>query len=333
MNSFKNIEEIFEAYNKLRVLVIGDVMIDSYISGVIERMSPEAPVPVVLIKGKEDRLGGAANVALNIKAMGATPMLCSMIGDDKHGELFLGLMENQNLSKEGILSSKHKITTVKTRVMATNHQLLRIDEEDIQSLNNHERSRLIERIKHLIDEKIDVIIFEDYDKGTIDKTLIAEVVAIAVAKNIPVAVDPKNKNFNDYIGVTLFKPNLKELKEGLQTEINKTNVESLRLAGAILHDEREINMVMITLSEEGVFMSNGQLQEIFPAHIRNIVDVSGAGDTVISVAALSLALGLNARQIGVLSNLSGGLVCEQAGVVPIDKKQLLEEAKQMSLFD
>jgi rfaE bifunctional protein kinase chain/domain len=333
MNSFKNIEEIFEAYNKLRVLVIGDVMIDSYISGVIERMSPEAPVPVVLIKGKEDRLGGAANVALNIKAMGATPMLCSMIGDDKHGELFLGLMENQNLSKEGILSSKHKITTVKTRVMATNHQLLRIDEEDIQSLNNHERSRLIERIKHLIDEKIDVIIFEDYDKGTIDKTLIAEVVAIAVAKNIPVAVDPKNKNFNDYIGVTLFKPNLKELKEGLQTEINKTNVESLRLAGAILHDEREINMVMITLSEEGVFMSNGQLQEIFPAHIRNIVDVSGAGDTVISVAALSLALGLNARQIGILSNLSGGLVCEQAGVVPIDKKQLLEEAKQMSLFD
>jgi rfaE bifunctional protein kinase chain/domain len=333
MKSFSNIEEIFEAYNHLKVLIIGDVMIDSYISGAVERISPEAPVPVVLVNSKEDRLGGAANVALNIKAMGATPLLCSVIGEDRQGDLFLRLMANQTLSNEGIIRSNNKVTTVKTRIMANKHQMLRIDEEDENSLNNDERSRLMEKIKSLINDRIDVIIFEDYDKGTIDKILIDEIVAMASAKNIPIAVDPKKRNFNDYINVALFKPNLKELKDGLKTEINKTNVESLMKAGAILHNERQINMVMITLSEEGVFMSNGQLQEIFPAHIRNIVDVSGAGDTVISVAALCLALGLSPRIIGILSNLSGGLVCEKAGVVPIDKSQLLEEAKLMPLFD
>ncbi len=333
MKNYTNLEEIFEAYNHLRVLIIGDVMIDSYISGMVERISPEAPVPVVLVNGKEDRLGGAANVALNIKAMGAKPILCSVIGQDIKGDLFLALLDKQGLSTEGIIKSGNKITTVKTRVIGNKHQMLRIDEEDENGLNKEERNALVAKIKTLIKDKVDVIIFEDYDKGTIDKVLIEEIVEIATANKIPVAVDPKKRNFNDYNNVTLFKPNLKELKEGLKTEITKTNVESLRKAGAVLHDDRGIKMVMITLSEEGVFMSNGTLQEIFPAHIRNIVDVSGAGDTVISVAALSLALGLSSRFIGILSNLSGGLVCEKAGVAPIDKGQLLEEAKLMPLFE
>ncbi len=333
MESFKNIEDIFEAYNNLRVLIIGDVMIDSYITGIVERMSPEAPVPVVLVKDKDDRLGGAANVALNIKAMGAHPILCSVIGEDIAGEKFVTLLNNQGLSTEGILHSANKRTTVKTRIINNKHQMLRLDEEDENPLTIDERTTLIAKIKTIIAAGIEVIIFEDYDKGTIDKALIREIVAIATEAKIPIAVDPKKKNFNDYNNVSLFKPNLKELKEGLKTEIIKPTVANLIKATSLLHEERGIKMVMITLSEEGIYMSDGKLQDIFPAHVRNIVDVSGAGDTVISVAALSLALGLSPKIIGILANLSGGLVCEKAGVVPIDKLQLLEEARQMPLFD
>ncbi len=332
MNDFKTIEAVFEAYNHLKVLIIGDVMVDSYISGLVERISPEAPVPVVFVTSKEDRLGGAANVALNIRAMGATPILCTVIGQDFKGEKFLELMKEKNISTEGILRSGKRRTTVKTRVLGNNHQMLRIDEENEDEITNDERELLVNRVKSLIEtDGINVIIFEDYDKGIISEQLIDEVVAIANSHKIPIAVDPKKKNFNAYKSVTLFKPNLKELKEGLKIEVDKNNKESLTKAAAFLHDERNIGLVMITLSEAGVFMSKNDFSNVFPAHIRNIVDVSGAGDTVISVAALSLALGLSPTMIGTISNLSGGLVCEKAGVVPIDKKQLLEEAKQMNL--
>ncbi|MEI6816904.1 MAG: bifunctional ADP-heptose synthase [Bacteroidota bacterium] len=332
MNDFKTIEAVFEAYNHLKVLIIGDVMVDSYISGLVERISPEAPVPVVFVTSKEDRLGGAANVALNIRAMGATPILCTVIGQDFKGEKFLELMKEKNISTEGILRSGKRRTTVKTRVLGNNHQMLRIDEENEDEITNDERELLVNRVKSLIEtDGINVIIFEDYDKGIISEQLIDVVVAIANSHKIPIAVDPKKKNFNAYKSVTLFKPNLKELKEGLKIEVDKNNKESLTKAAGFLHDERNIGLVMITLSEAGVFMSNNDFSNVFPAHIRNIVDVSGAGDTVISVAALSLALGLSPTMIGTISNLSGGLVCEKAGVVPIDKKQLLEEAKQMNL--
>jgi len=332
MKTFNTIDEIFEAFNHLKVLIIGDVMIDSYIYGDIERISPEAQVPVVLVKHKEDRLGGAANVARNIHSMGAKPILCSVIGTDSKGDVYIKLMNEQNLSVDGIIRSNDRITTVKTRVIGNKHQIARIDEEQEHEISNIERNQLITKIKSLIKAgDINVIIFEDYDKGIISETLIIEIVEEASKHNIPIAVDPKNKNFHSYKNVTLFKPNIKELKEGLNMEIDKSRKEDLLEAGSFLHKSNQIKLVMVTLSEAGVFMSNGDTHDIFPAHIRNIEDVSGAGDTVISVAALSLALGLSSSMIGTLSNLAGGLVCEKVGVVPIDKIQLLNEARTISL--
>lgn len=332
MKTFKTIEEIFEAFNNLKVLIIGDVMIDSYIYGDINRISPEAPVPVVLVKHKEDRLGGAANVARNIHAMGAKPILCSVIGNDSKGDVYIRLMNEQSLPVDGIIRSKDRVTTVKTRVIGNKHQIARIDEEEEHEISKEERNQLISKVKSLIKAgDVNVIIFEDYDKGTISESLINQIVEEASKNNIPIAVDPKNKNFHAYKNITLFKPNIKELKEGLNMEVDKHTKEDLLRAGAILHEMNQIKMVMVTLSEAGVFMSNGETHEIFPAHIRNIEDVSGAGDTVISVAALSLALGLSPRMIGILSNLSGGLVCEKVGVVPIDKNQLLDEARSIVL--
>ena len=332
METPRKLEEIFEDFNKLKVLIIGDVMIDSYISGIVERVSPEAPVLVVLVNNKDNRLGGAANVARNILALGATPILCSAIGMDANGKMFLNLLRKKNLSTEGIIQLKNHRTTVKTRIMASKHQIVRIDEEDEKGLATSERNRLMVKIRALVEGGIDVIIFEDYDKGTIDSELIKRVTKLARDKGIPTAVDPKKKNFNDYRNVSLFKPNLKELNEGMNMNVTKTDLAKLSNAAKKLHEERNIRMMLITLSEAGVYVSSGNKQDIFPAHARSIVDVSGAGDTVISVAALAMALGLDSDTLAKLANLAGGLVCEQVGVVPIDKKRLLEEAKLMGIL-
>lgn len=327
-----NISEIFKSFNKLNVLVIGDVMIDSYMWGNVNRISPEAPVPVVAINKKENRLGGAANVALNIQAMGANPILCSVIGDDEGSKLFLNLLEQQKLSAKGIIKSKKRITTVKTRVIGSNHQMLRVDEEIETSINGKETEALSAQIKKLITaEKIDVIIFEDYDKGGITTELITTIVAFANQKNIPTVVDPKKKNFMSYSGVTLFKPNLKELKEGLKIDFDHHNTKELEKAVAVFIKQQNIHTALITLSEKGIYTHNTKTKALIPAHIRTIADVSGAGDTVVSVAALCLALNLSPVLTATLANLAGGIVCEKVGVVPIDKKQLLEEALKLKL--
>jgi rfaE bifunctional protein kinase chain/domain len=328
--SSSSITEIFKSFNNLKVLVIGDVMIDSYTWGNVSRISPEAPVPVVSITKKENRLGGAANVALNIQALGATPILCSVIGNDSNGTLFLDLLKKQKLSTQGIIKDKQRITTVKTRIIAGNHQMLRVDEEIETDINNSTNQLLIKQIKNLIvKEKIDVIVFEDYDKGSITPSLIKEIVAFAKQKNIPTVVDPKKKNFLAYSDVTLFKPNLKELKEGLKIDFNHHNTAELDKTASLFIKKQKINTLLITLSEKGIYTHSAKTKKIIPAHIRNISDVSGAGDTVVSVAALCLALNLNPILTATLANLAGGLVCEKVGVVPIDKKQLLGEALKL----
>lgn len=333
------IQETFKSFNKLNVLIIGDVMIDAYMWGNVNRISPEAPVPIVAINKKENRLGGAANVALNIQAMGANPVLCSVIGDDDGAKTFFELLKTQKLSSKGILKSKKRITTVKTRVISNNHQMLRVDEEIESTLENKEIQALISEIKKLIvSEKIDVIIFEDYDKGCINEDLIKSVVAFAKSayragrqKGIPTVVDPKKKNFMVYTGVTLFKPNLKELKEGLKIDFNHNNIKELEKVVDGFIKKQNITTALITLSEKGVYTHSAKTKALVPAHIRNIADVSGAGDTVVSIAALCLALNLSPITTATLANLAGGLVCEKVGVVPIDKKQLLAEAIKLKL--
>ena len=322
-----DIKKIFSSFNDLTVLIIGDVMVDSYMWGHVTRISPEAPVPIVAVDKKEDRLGGAANVALNIQAMGATPILCSIVGDDKAGYLFADLLKKQKISTNFIIKSKQRTTTVKTRVIGNNHQMLRVDEEITTPLSKKENELLLSAVKKLIaDKKIDIIIFEDYDKGCLNLDSINGIISLATKKNIPTAVDPKKNNFWGYTGVTLFKPNLKELREGLKLDFDPTNTNELNKVVSQFIKKQKIQTALITLSDKGMYVHNEKVKQIIPAHVRNISDVSGAGDTVISVAALCVASGMDAVVTAKLANLAGGLVCEQTGVVPINKKQLLQEA-------
>ncbi len=332
LSKFTSIQEIFDAFNHLKVMVIGDVMLDAYLWGKVDRISPEAPVPIVAIQKRESRLGGAANVAINIRAMGATAILCSVVGDDRNGEELKALMHDIGMECDGIVSSSERVTTVKTRVIGNNHQLLRVDDEVIHELSAKERSELTTRILQLIDSsKPDVVIFEDYDKGVLGEELILKIVSVCNNKGIPTAVDPKKKNFLSYKNVSLFKPNLHELKTGLKIEVEKPFAINIEESTRQFREEHHIKTLMVTLSEAGVFYCEGNKSEVIPAHIRNISDVSGAGDTVISVASLCLALNLSSAMTAALANLAGGLVCEKVGVVPIDKQQLLEESKQIKL--
>ena len=317
----------------MNVLIVGDVMVDSYLWGKVERISPEAPVPIVTVKKREDRLGGAANVALNIKVLGANPILCSVIGTDEKGKLFLDLLRAQQMSNEGIVMTGERTTTVKTRVIGNQYQMLRVDEETDTKVETQDLASLLEHVVSILSsKKIDVIIFEDYDKGVIDKTLIEKIVALAAKKNIPVTADPKKKNFNHYKNITLFKPNLKELREGLKADFDKDNLPEIITAVKAFNKHHGIDMSLVTLSEKGILLCNAKDTQLIPAHVRNITDVSGAGDTVISVASLCLAAGADALATATLANLAGGQVCEKVGVVSVDKKQLMEEAKPLLKF-
>ena len=326
----ERIRDIFRNFNNLNVLIIGDVMIDNYLWGKVNRISPEAPVPIVTVQKKERRLGGAANVALNVQALGANPILCTVIGVDLEGQAFLELLKNQKLSQKGILKSRDRITTVKTRVMGNNSQLLRVDEEEEEDISNNETQQLLMLISYIIShDKIDVIIFEDYNKGLITPKLISKVVELSKNKGIPTCVDPKKKNFNSYKGVSLFKPNLKELRDGIKLDINGENLNELQREVSSFRVKQKIETILVTLAERGVITNSRKVKEHLPAHIRSIADVSGAGDTVISVAALCRALDCNDILTAAIANLSGGLVCEQIGVVPVNKEQLLEEALKL----
>jgi len=321
------LEQTFTNFNNLRVLIMGDVMIDGYLWGKVERISPEAPVPIVSVTKIENRLGGAANVALNIAALGATPVICSVVGDDEKGKLFDSLLAENNLSSSGIVKSTTRPTTVKTRVISSGQHLLRVDEEKTTPLNSKEEALLLERFEALVKaEKFDVLIFQDYNKGVLTAQVIEKVTARCNELNISTAVDPKKDNFLAYKNVSLFKPNLKELREGLKVDINGNLLDSVKSAVLKLESILQNKTTLVTLSEYGVVVNQNENFTHIPAHDRKIIDVSGAGDTVISVAALCLALKLEPEILANLSNLAGGLVCEKVGVVPIDKDQFFNEA-------
>jgi rfaE bifunctional protein kinase chain/domain len=327
-----HIREIFRSFNNLNVLVIGDVMIDSYLWGKVNRISPEAPVPIVAVSKKERRLGGAANVALNIQALGANPILCSVVGVDYEGLAFLDLLRAQKLSQKGILKLRDRITTVKTRVIGNNAQLLRVDEEVEEDIDPSDVQQLLTLISYIINhDKIDVIIFEDYNKGLITSKLVSKVVELAKSKNIPTCVDPKKKNFNTYKGVSLFKPNLKELREGIKMDVSGDHINELQRAVSSFRVKQKMETILVTLADKGIITNSRKVKEHLTAHVRSIADVSGAGDTVISVAALCRALECNDIVTAALANLAGGLVCEQVGVIPIDKSQLFEEALKLDI--
>ena len=327
MNTQNNLINQFE---NIPVLVIGDVMIDAYLFGNVERISPEAPVPIVAVNKKENRLGGAANVALNLVALGAKPILCSVIGNDLEGNDLLNLLHENNIDASGIVKSNDRITTTKTRVISQNHQMIRIDNEDAANLNHAQTSLLIDKIKDLL-PKAKIVIFEDYDKGVITEKLIDEITKAANELGIPTVVDPKKRNFSFYKNVTLFKPNLKELREGTKHDFSLQNKEEFEQICNNLIAKMNIKYLFVTLSENGVMITNGTDFTYIPAHIRKIADVSGAGDTVICVASLCLALNIPINQVATISNLAGGLVCEEVGVIPINRIKLAEELNEIGI--
>jgi rfaE bifunctional protein kinase chain/domain len=318
-------------FNGLKVLVVGDVMIDAYYFGKVERISPEAPVPVVAVDKKEKRLGGAANVAMNLVALGAKPIVCTVVGNDKDGDDLIELFHQYGVGTSGIVKSKDRVTTVKLRVISQATQMLRIDSEDTKPINEVENYELVERIHQLLIDA-DVLIFEDYDKGVLTVANIAKITADANQRGIPVVVDPKKRNFNNFNGADLFKPNLKELKEGLKVEFDVEDKPALEQAVKTLMHTMQLKHAMITMSEHGVMITDGNVFHYIPAHFRKIADVSGAGDTVISVAALCFALKLDMKTTAEMANLAGGLVCEEVGVVPIDKAVFEQEIKALGLL-
>jgi D-glycero-beta-D-manno-heptose-7-phosphate kinase len=322
--------ELFEAFNGKRVLVVGDVMTDAYINGQVNRMSPEAPVPVVDLQTQEQRIGGAGNVALNLIALGAKALLASVIGQDAAGQELQQMLTSAGIQTNALIVSAERKTTIKTRVLSNGKQMLRIDTEDQHDLSSTETQTLQQAILQLFDQGIDGLLLEDYNKGILTTELIEWLISEANARQIPIAVDPKKKNFFAYKGCTLFKPNLKELKEGLQIEFNyQKDPTALRHAIEQLQNQLKSHYTFVTLSEHGVQLFDGQNHHHQPAHIRNIADVSGAGDTVIATTCLCLICGASPSLIAALANLAGGLVCESPGVVSINKENLLKEALQL----
>ncbi len=318
-----NIKKLFQTFNDKKVLIIGDSMIDAYLWGEVNRTSPEAPVPIVEVKKHENRLGGAANVALNLKALGANPILCSVIGTGERGVLFVKLMKESNLSTEGILSTNKRKTTIKTRVIAENKHQLRIDEEETSPIEQAEE--FLKLTISLIND-IDVIILQDYNKGVLTSEIIEKVIGSANKKGIPTIVDPKKLNFNSYKNCTIFKPNLAEIKTGMKVDFDANNIAEIEKATSELRKKLSAKGVLLTLSEKGICINSEKEFKYTPAFKRNIIDVSGAGDTVISVASLCLASKMDYTDLSVLSSLAGGLVCEDVGVMPINKEKLLEQA-------
>ncbi len=326
-----DISQLFDDFHSLRVMIVGDVMVDAYVFGNVNRISPEAPVPVVAVKERVNRLGGAANVALNVHALGATPLLVSVIGNDLRGKEFTDLLHASGMPVDGIIHSTERITTTKFRIMGNKVQMLRVDDEMTHDISAADENKLLVRVEQLLrEEQVDVIVLQDYNKGVLTAGSIHHIIRMAHERNVPVTVDPKKKHFLAYTGATLFKPNLKELKEGLSLNFDGSKPESIQTALTALMNQLQLKSAMATLSEKGVLMAWISDHEThfkhINAHLRNIADVSGAGDTVISVASLCLALGIEFEWVAELSNLAGGLVCEQIGVVPVDKNNLKTEA-------
>ena len=323
-----NFDQLFIDFSKLKVVIIGDVMLDTYWWGQVDRISPEAPVPVVALQRKEHRVGGAANVALNTVALGAQTTIVSVIGSDADGALLQSLFEAEHIDTSYLLTHASRITTNKTRVMSRNQQMMRLDAEITTPISTDIEAVLLQKFFACLDAKNpDVVIFEDYDKGVLTPTFIEAATNICAARNIVMSVDPKKNNFLAYKGVTLFKPNLKEVKEGLQVPITSVTLENLRTVHAALQTHLAHQISLITLSEKGMFYDTGTDAKIIPTHVRSIADVSGAGDTVIAVASLVYAVTKNIELATEMANIAGGLVCEEVGTAAINKARLLAECK------
>ena len=325
MQDFK---KLFESFSSLKVGVIGDAMLDTYIWGQVDRISPEAPVPVVSLHHKEYRIGGAGNVALNCQSLGADVSTLSVTGDDSEAIILNELFESYCIGTSYLIKSIDRITTNKTRIISRNQQMMRLDAEITRDLNSKDENVLLERVQdYIAAEDPDIIIFEDYNKGVLTEKIIHEVIALCRQAGVITAVDPKRKNFFSYTGVDIFKPNTKEVKENLNLLFEDLNHSLLQNIHVELKKVLNHNISLITLSDKGIFYQQDNTAAIIPSHLRNIADVSGAGDTVIAVASLVYAATKNPHLMAEVANIAGGLVCEEVGTVAINKEKLQNECE------
>jgi len=323
-----DIKKLFASFSSLKVGVIGDVMLDTYMWGKVERISPEAPVPVVSLHKKEYRIGGAGNVALNCKSLGAQVYVLSVIGNDTEGMLLEELFQENMIDTSCLVKSNGRITTNKTRIISRNQQMMRLDNEVTKDLSPEEENALLNKVQSFIAQTDpNIIIFEDYNKGVLTESLIEKLIRLCSEAGVLTAVDPKRKNFFNYKNVTIFKPNLKEVKEALNIITDSSNEESLRQVHDELNKTLQHHISFITLSDKGVFFQQNGFHKIIPSHLRNIADVSGAGDTVIATAALVYAATKNIHLMAEVANIAGGLVCEEVGTIAVDRQKLMQECE------
>ncbi len=323
-------DQLLTDVSKLKVAVIGDVMLDTYWWGNVERISPEAPVPVVAVSKRENRIGGAGNVALNIQALGASVAILTVLGDDEDGGQIRKLLKENNIDSRFILESKKRITTNKIRIISRNQQMMRLDAEHTEDIDETDETNLFSQVeKYILTERPDIVIFEDYNKGILTPNIIKQTIDICIKNNIPTAVDPKRKNFFSYKNVTLFKPNLHEVFTSLNLLPKEVSGELLSDIHKQLKEKLGHKISIITLSDKGVFYQEDFEKNIIPSHRRNIADVSGAGDTVIAVASLIYASTKNIHLSAEIANIAGGIVCEEVGTAAINKSKLLNECKEL----
>lgn len=318
------LEKIFAKAGNSHIFIIGDVMLDRYLFGDVNRISPEAPVQVFDIRKSENRLGGAANVAFNISALGSVPYLIGVTGDDRESELLKEQLVSLGVSTDGLITEENRPTTSKTRVISDAHHLIRIDSESKEDISETSENKLVELLENNANTG-DVVILQDYNKGVLTKNIIHKINNVAKKKDLRVLVDPKFENFFEYKGVYLFKPNRKELEDAMGKKVKDHNHIDV-LAEEVMEKIRCENIIL-TLGEHGMMILekiNGKItKEIIGTKARKVADVSGAGDTVISTIAVCLAGGSSLRDAAIISNYAAGLVVEEVGIVPVYKDALI----------
>jgi D-glycero-beta-D-manno-heptose-7-phosphate kinase len=331
----RRLNSLFASFLTKKIAVVGDLMLDRYFWGRVARISPEAPVPVVEVDSEASRLGGAANVAHNIASLGATPLIIGVVGQDEGGEIIRSLAREAGFPDEGILSDVSRPTTCKSRVIAHNQHVVRIDKESKRDIDETTIDRILSILEQNVDS-LDAIILEDYNKGVIVRSLIHNIISLAKRHDLIVAVDPKFNNFFEYQGVTVFKPNRKEAEEALGMRLNTS--EGINAAGRMLLNRLSAENILLTLGEQGMslFRQSGEVHSV-PTKARKVADVSGAGDTVISTLTTALAGGASMEEAAVLANYAGGIVCGEVGIVPINpdalREAVLEESTSFPPYD
>jgi rfaE bifunctional protein kinase chain/domain len=323
----QRLEQIFSQFGGHRILILGDVMLDEYIWGSVSRISPEAPVPVVEVMDESVKLGGAANVALNVKTLGDIPLLVSIVGNDKNGEKLKELLASSEISSQGIFVDENRRTTAKTRIIAHSQQVVRADRENTEELSSDMTFQLVDFIKKKIkEEKISALLISDYGKGVISLKLLNEVIDLARNNNIFISVDPKETNFMNYKGVSIITPNHSEAGFAYGKRIK--DEKSLEEVGWGLLEKLEAEALLITRGEKGMSLfEKDKMLTNFPTVAKEVYDVTGAGDTVISALTSAHSAGANLKEAALISNHAAGIVVGEIGTAQVTKEELYQDLK------